>query len=116
MAGLLAFSLAGCGSDAPRSPDESATDSIPEQLPLLPVTPLPPVTPSPSEQAPPRPLPTDVNGCSEVQLPGQTVGEGLAKRYVPGPKVKLCPPQPVIAPATAEPLYQGPSASSAPGL
>lgn len=108
---LIAFALSGCGSDNPPAQDESIATGAPEQPSSPPVAALPTGTPAPSEQAPP----TDANGCSEMQLPGQTAGEGLAKRFVPGPKVKICPPKPVIAAPTAERLPQGPATSNAPG-
>lgn len=61
------------------------------------------------QQSEPKPVPDaptppqkDANGCTTFQAPGHYEGEGLGKRYVPGPMLTRCDVQPLPVPPRAD--------------
>lgn len=106
--------LAACssGEDDPVPQD---TPTVAESLAPAPLPPSPPPVPTPTEPQASASA-SGKPGCRTVSLGGHSEGEGLAKRWVPGPTVEICdPPQPIAAPVATIPPPPPPSIVATPG-
>jgi hypothetical protein len=78
--------------EPPTEQPESLPEPFPEQVESEP-------PPKIGVKPPPQ---KDSNGCVVIQAPGHFEGEGLSKRYVPGPQLKHCDMPPIMAAPPAE--------------
>lgn len=94
----LALSACSAGEEAPVQPEATSTvqDPAPEPEPEPEPEPQPTSAPTSSETAQGG---ATKRGCTTVSTGGHYVGEGLTKRWVPGPKLEICDPLAPLPPA-----------------